>query len=129
MSITAEAPKFFRETVAINLKATGTTVIVPAQASKKVLPLRMYFLRTSTGSGTRPTISLGTLASGFFNITSMASFGESLASADEIIELLYNATTKKVLLSIGTNGVTFNVTAASTYTTDGGIMLFEGLIL
>jgi hypothetical protein len=127
MALQAFVSKVFRESTAINLKSTGTTVLIPAQSGKFIPGLMKAHLVTRTGSGTGATMSIGANSATWNNLFSGTGFGGA-RFANEFFELLYNATSRFVPIDL-TSGLKANLTVASTYTTDTGIIYLEGIII
>ncbi len=124
---------FFRNTVAINLKTTGATQIVPAVSGKKFIPIavRLYGV-TMAGASTNATGSLGNNATSYNNLCASQSIVTTPTDGAlfvATINLINSGTTYTPVLDIGTTGIFLNITGGASATTASGIILLEGLIV
>lgn len=121
----------FRDTTAIDLKATGATIIVSAASGKKFIPIAVrLYITTKTAATIGPTVSVGTNSATFDNLCAAQTAQVSTLSAPFVEVLLMNggATTEVPVLDL-TNPIKLNVSVAATGTALQGILLIEGLIV
>jgi len=127
MASQAFVNKIWRESSPINWKSTGTTVLIPAISGKLIVRTIFVHLVTRTGSGTGATLTIGANSATWNNLYTGSAFGGAHFQ-DEYVELSYNATSKLVPIDLA-NGMRLNISAASTFTTDTGIVYIEGIVI
>lgn len=98
----------------INLAATGTTVIVPAQPRKFIVKNCTIHIRTSTGLIIAPSASIGTNATSYNNIMAITIIGSSGTVADNLVDLSTSLLT--TAMDLTSTGVTLKVTTGATAT-------------
>ncbi len=99
----------------INVKSTGTTDIISASAGsgKKCVVLSCKVVTASlTGTGTGPTVSLGSNSSTYDNVLYDKTLSVN-ASEVQNVAPTGGATNYQQLADIGTNGLKFNVKSAA----------------
>lgn len=100
---------------AINLKTIANTNVFRAKASRELHLRRVYYKRTWTGTGTEPTVSLGTNSTSYDNATN----AQALNPDAGLKELIIGASAAPPgLVNITTLPLILRVSIASTYTTD-----------
>jgi hypothetical protein len=100
----------------VNLKSAAGTLIVPVISGKRFIP-RACIVRivTASGAGTTATVKLGN--GGAFDIAAAQGLGAGSMAANNLVELNLNGSSFKFAMDIGTTGISFTVTVASTLAT------------
>jgi uncharacterized protein YaaQ len=112
-----------RTSVAIDLKVTGATIVVPAKTGRSFTVTAVWLRKaTQSGSGEPATISVGTNASSYNNI--VAAVQESAAAANQMDSPLTLVTPR--ILGGAATAIQVNVSAASTYTTSTAFIYIQG---
>ena len=101
----------------VNLKSTGTTVIVPAMNGVKFVvgPAPIVVIKTIDTVGVYPTVSIGT-SNTFNNITAATAIA-TVTAAEQIFNLSVVGVGTKVRIDLTNNPIYLNVSIGATATT------------
>lgn len=98
----------------INLKATGTTAVLPATSGFKCIVLKaMFVTQTLSGAGLGPSVSLGSNSTTYDNVLFDKTLSANAVGETQSIAATGGATNYQQLADIGTNGLKFNVKTAA----------------
>lgn len=99
----------------IDATATGQTAIVPARSGKRFIPVGtpLVRLKSISGTGTPPTISIGNDGS-FVNVVAAVAL-TGLTVVNRLFNLSLLASLTKEAVDVGSVGIDVNVSVASTY--------------
>ena len=99
---------------AVDLTATGSTVLVPVQARKWVTTSIKIHYKTVTALTVVASASFGSNSTAFDNLQAIAVVGANTAVADTIVDLTSGLLSKAV--DCTTNGLTMKVTTGAVAT-------------
>lgn len=107
-------PVVIKSSVDVNMASTGTTNIFVTDSANGFIPVRIISrVISATGAGLGPTLSIGTNAATYDNITGTMTFAGAMDVANEVRNesSLFISTTPRVWIPPSTT-ITCNVTSA-----------------